>query len=153
VTDITYLYYFGNCKLYLSSIMDLYNREMIAYTISECQDTDFLLDTLNQLKLPKGALLHSGQGSVYTSMAYYQAYTEKGIICSMSRKGTPADNACIEWFHSVLKTETFYLHNWRHLAKDSVTDIVKNDLTFYNETRLKQRLNDQSPVQHRKLIA
>ena len=96
VTDITYLYYFGNCKLYLSSIMDLYNREMIAYTISECQDTDFVLDTLNQLKLPKGALLHSDQGSVYTSMAYYQACTEKGIICSMSRKGTPADNACIE---------------------------------------------------------
>lgn len=52
VTDITYLY-FGNCKLYLSSIMDLYNREIIAYTISDCQDTDFVLDTLNQLKLPK----------------------------------------------------------------------------------------------------
>ncbi|HHQ6271956.1 TPA: IS3 family transposase [Streptococcus pyogenes] len=54
VTDITYLYFdFGNCKLYLSSIMDLYNREIIAYTISDCQDTDFVLDTLNQLKLPK----------------------------------------------------------------------------------------------------
>lgn len=52
VTDITYLY-FGNCKLYLSSIMNLYNREIIAYTISDCQDTDFVLDTLNQLKLPK----------------------------------------------------------------------------------------------------
>ncbi|EOX8275848.1 TPA: IS3 family transposase [Streptococcus pyogenes] len=114
VTDITYLYFdFGNCKLYLSSIMDLYNREIIAYTISDCQDTDFVLDTLNQLKLPKGAILHSDQGSVYTSMAYYQACTEKGIIRSMSRKGTPADNACIEWFHSVLKTETFYLHNRR----------------------------------------
>ena len=46
VTDMTYLY-FGNCKLYLSSIMDLYNREIVAYTISDCQDTDFVLDTLN----------------------------------------------------------------------------------------------------------
>lgn len=53
VTDITYLY-FGNCKLYLSSVMDLYNREMVAYTISDCQDTVFVLDTLNQLELPKG---------------------------------------------------------------------------------------------------
>ena len=53
VTGITYLY-FGNCKLYLSSVMDLYNREMVAYTISDCQDTDFVLDTLNQLELPKG---------------------------------------------------------------------------------------------------
>ena len=46
VTDMTYLY-FGNCKLYLSSIMDLYNREIVAYTISDCQDTDLVLDTLN----------------------------------------------------------------------------------------------------------
>ena len=105
VTDITYLY-FENCRLYLSSIMDLYNREIVAYTISECQDTDFVLDTLHQLELPQGALLHSDQGSVYTSKAYYQACTEKGITRSMSRKGTPADNACIEWFHSVLKSET-----------------------------------------------
>lgn len=143
VTDITYLY-FGNCKLYLSSIMDLYNREIIAYTISDCQDTDFVLDTLNQLKLPKGAILHSDQGSVYTSMAYYQACTEKDIIRSMARKGTPADNACIEWFHTVLKTETFYLHNRRKYNKDSITNIVKNYITFYNETRIQQRLNDQS---------
>ena len=71
--------------------MDLYNREMVAYTISDCQDTDFVLDTLNQLELPKGALLHRDQSSVYTSKAYYQACTEKGITRYMSRKGTPAD--------------------------------------------------------------
>ena len=47
VTDITNLY-FGSCKLYLSSIMDLYNREIVAYTISDCQDTVFVLDTLNK---------------------------------------------------------------------------------------------------------
>lgn len=46
VTDITYLY-FGNCKLYLFSIMDLFNREIIAYSISDAQNTDFVLDTLN----------------------------------------------------------------------------------------------------------
>lgn len=86
-------------------------------------------------------------------MAYYQACTEKDIIRSMSRKGTPADNACIEWFDTVLKTETFYFHNRRKYNKDSITNIVKNYITFYNETRIQQRLNDQSPVQYRKLIA
>ena len=109
VIDITYLY-FGNCRLYLSSIMDLYNREIVAYTISDCQDTNFVLDSLHQLELPQGVLLHSDQGSVYTSKAYYQPCIEKGITRSMSRKGTPADNACIEWFHSVFKSETFSLH-------------------------------------------
>ncbi len=89
--------------------MDLYSREIVAYTytISDCQDTDFVLDTLHQLELPQGALLHSNQGSVYTSKAYYQVCAEKGIIRSMSRKRTPADNASIEWFHSVLKSGTF----------------------------------------------
>ena len=149
VTDITYLY-FGNCRLYLSSIMDLYNHEIVAYTISECQDTDFVLDTLHQLELPQGTLLHSDQGSVYTSKAYYQSCTAKGITRSMSRKGTPADNACIEWFHSVLKSETFYLHKWRNLTKDSITEIVKNYIIFYNETRIQQKLNDQSPVRVQK---
>lgn len=60
VADITYLY-FGKCKLYLPSIMNLYNREIVAYTISDCQDTDFVLDTLSQLELPQGAILHSDQ--------------------------------------------------------------------------------------------
>ncbi len=138
---LTYLY-FGNCRLYLSSIMDLYNREIVAYTISDYQYTDFVFDTLNNLELPQGALLHSNQGSVYTSKAYYQACIEKGITRSMSRKGTPADNACIEWFHSILKSEIFYLYKWRNLTKDSITDMVKNYIIFYNETRIQQKLND-----------
>lgn len=152
VTDITYLY-FGNCKLYLSSIMDLYNREIIAYTISDKQDTDFVLDTLEQLEFSQGVTLHSDQGSVYTSKAYYQTCKEKGIIRSMSRKGTPADNACIEWFHSTLKTETFYLQDRRTFNKDSITDIVKKYITFYNEVRIQRKLKDQSPVQYRKLVS
>ena len=60
--------------------------------------------------------------------------------------------ACIEWFHSVLKFETFYFHKWRNLTKDSITDIVKNYIIFYNETRIQQKLNDQSPVDYRKLV-
>ena len=61
--------------------------------------------------------------------------------------------ACIEWFHSVLKSETFHLYKWRNLTKDSIIDIVKNYIIFYNETRIQQKLNDQSPVEYRKLVA
>lgn len=50
--------------------MDLYNREIIAYTISDTKDTDFVLDALNQLDIPEGTLFHSDQGSVYTSESY-----------------------------------------------------------------------------------
>lgn len=72
-TDITYLDY-GPKRLYLSSIMDLFNGEILSYTISEKQDIACVLDTLNQLPtLSDKCVLHSDQGSVYTSYAYYQA--------------------------------------------------------------------------------
>ncbi|WP_159592797.1 IS3 family transposase [Streptococcus halichoeri] len=61
--------------------------------------------------------------------------------------------ACIEWFHSVLKTETFYLQNRRKYNKDSITNSVKNYITFYNETRIQRHLKNQSPVQFRKLVS
>ncbi|MGX6965892.1 IS3 family transposase [Vagococcus teuberi] len=78
-TDTTYLDY-GPKRLYLSSIMDLFNGEILSYTISEKQDISCLLDTLNKLpKLPDNCILHSDQGSVYTSYAYYQATKEKSV--------------------------------------------------------------------------
>lgn len=109
-TDITYLP-FGHSMLYLSSIMDIYNGEIVAYKIDDKQDQSLVNDTLNQIDIPEGCILHSDQGNVYTSYAYYQLCEEKGIIRSMSRKGTPADNAPIESFHSSLKSETFYINN------------------------------------------
>ena len=95
---------------YLSSIIDLFNGEIIAQTISDKQDLKCVKDTLNQLpELTKPCILHSDQGSVYTSKEYQLLVKDKSITMSMSRKGTPSDNAPIESFHSVLKSETFYL--------------------------------------------
>lgn len=109
VTDIIYLP-FGQKNLYLSSIMDLCNGEIIAYTIKDKQVVSLVLDTLEQLPKECGALLHSGQGSVYTSYQYQKQVQLKGITMSMSRKGTPSDNARIESFHASLKSETLYLN-------------------------------------------
>lgn len=83
--------------------MDLYNGEIIAYTIGDKQDTDFVLDTFDQLPQTTDCLLHSDQGSVYTSFDY-QNQIKKGITMSSSRKGTPSDNACIESFHASLQS-------------------------------------------------
>lgn len=151
VTDITYLP-FGQKQLYLSSIQDLFNGEIIAYSIGECQDTNFVLATLAQLAdLPKGCTLHSDQGSVYTSYAYQKAVKEKGITMSMSRKGTPADNAPIESFHSSLKSETFYLDELRNTTTAIVEKTVEDYIYYYNHIRIQTKLNNQSPVQYRQL--
>ncbi|MGF9975727.1 transposase, partial [Viridibacillus arvi] len=96
--------------------------------------------------------LHSDQGSVYTSYRYQQAVKGKGIIMSMSRKGTPADNAPIESFHSALKSETFYLDNLRSTTTAIVEQTVKDYITYYNYIRIQAKLNNQSPVQYRQLV-
>lgn len=153
VTDITYLP-FGQSLLYLSSIMDLYNGEIIAYTVGPVQDIAFVLDTLNQLTdLSEGVLLHSDQGSVYTSYDYQKAVKEKGITMSMSRKGTPADNSPIETFHSSLKSETFYLDNIYSTTNTHVIQIVEEYINHYNNIRIQTKLNNQSPVNYRQLVA
>ncbi|MGG4266947.1 IS3 family transposase, partial [Peribacillus simplex] len=102
VTDITYLTY-GSNMLYLSTIMDLYNNEIVAYKVSTKQDIHLVMDTLKEaveLRKPEGLMLHNDQGSVYTSYAYQNLAKEKGITTSMSRKGNCHDNAVIESFHS-----------------------------------------------------
>ncbi|HZG81542.1 MAG TPA: IS3 family transposase [Brevibacillus sp.] len=152
VTDITYLP-FGSKMLYLSSIMDLYNGEIIAYSIGDTQDTSLVLDTLHQLPAVANCMLHSDQGSVYTSNAYQQAVKEKGITMSMSRKGTPADNAPIESFHSTLKSETFYLEDFSCTTTAIVVQIVQDYIYYYNSIRIQTKLNNQSPIQFRQLAA
>ncbi|WP_310651915.1 IS3 family transposase [Staphylococcus aureus] len=151
-TDITYLP-FGHSMLYLSSIMDIYNGEIVAYKIDDKQDQRLVNDTLNQIDIPEGYILHSDQGSVYTSYAYYQLCEEKGIIRSMSRKGTPADNAPIESFHSSLKSETFYINNELNRSNHIVIDIVEKYIKNYNNNRIQQKLGYLSSVKYRELIA
>lgn len=152
VTDITYLP-FGRKQLYLSSIMDLYNGEIVAYSIGEKQDVSFVLDTLNQLPKTTDCLLHSDQGSVYTSYSYQKEISRKRITMSMSRKGTPSDNACIESFHASLKSETFYLEEFNYEPTSIVIQTVIDYIKYYNKTRIQQKLGYKSPIEYRKSTA
>ena len=96
------------------------------------------MDTLNQLaELPEGCILHSDQGSVYTSYAY-QNSQKKGITMSMSRKGTPADNSLIETFHSSLKSETLYLDEIYRTTNACVIQIVEEYIDYYNYIRIQR---------------
>ncbi|WP_414627916.1 DDE-type integrase/transposase/recombinase, partial [Listeria seeligeri] len=82
-TDITYLP-FGKSMLYLSTIMDTSNSEIVAYKISKHPDAQLAVDTLNQIKtLPKGAILHSDQGATYTSKEFFRVAKQKNVIRSM----------------------------------------------------------------------
>ena len=123
----------------------------MAYKIDDKQDQSLVNDTLNQIDIPEGCILHSDQGSVYTSYAYYQLCEEKALS-EVCRKGTPADNAPIESFHSSLKSETFYINNELNRSNHIVIDIVEKYIKTiiiieFNKTRL------LIPVKYRELIA
>ena len=139
-TDITYIIYKGK-RAYLSSIMDLYTRNIIAYKISYHMDNKLVMDTLNMAirkqKDVHGVILHSDQGFQYTSYEYKAICESNGIRISMSPKGSPVDNSPIESFHSNLKRETLRSYNITSLKQ--YIHLVKEWILFYNTKRI--RLN------------
>ena len=121
--------------------MDCYNGEIVSFNIADTQDVSFVLETLNQIpEMNNDCILHSDQGSVYTSYSYQRLVKNKSIAMSMSRKGTPADNAPIESFHSTLKSETFYLFPELCSSTEIVTQTVVNFIKYYNESRIQAKL-------------
>lgn len=138
VTDITYLIHNGR-RAYLSSVMDLYTKDIIAYKISYRIDNNLVIDTINEAIVKQkdvtGVILHSDQGFQYTSYEYKQVCQSHGIQISMSRKSTPADNAPIESFHANLKRETLYSYDITSLQE--FIALVKDWILFYNTNRIR----------------
>lgn len=139
-TDITYLI-LNNKRAYLSTILDLYDRTIVAYKISCKNDLNIVIDTLNEAinkrKDVRGLIIHSDQGFQYTSFPYKRICESNGITISMSRKGTPIDDSPMESFHGILKKETLYNNNITNL--EEYISIVKDWLLFYNTKRIKNR--------------
>ena len=139
-TDITYLIW-GNKRTYLSTILDLYDRHVVAYQISKRNDIKIVINTLNKaLETEKdvhGLIIHSDQGFQYTSNEYKAICASKGISISMSRKGTPIDDSPMESWHGILKKETLYNNNITSL--EHYIQLVEEWIDFYNTTRIKNR--------------
>lgn len=151
VTDVTEFSMFGT-KLFFSPILDLFNTEVISYNISTSPTFDQTLDMLDKAfkKIPKDTklILHSDQGWQYRMKRYHDRLKEKGVIQSMSRKGNCYDNAVIENFFGLLKSELLYLQKFEsmdHFHKELVSYIE-----YYNNDRIKLKLRGLSPVEYRK---
>ena len=141
-TDVTYLIYKGK-TLYLSTIIDLYDRHVVSYKISKNNDLKIVIDTLNTAIIKEkdvhGLILHSDQGYQYTSFQYKAICESNGISISMSRKGTPLDDAPIESWHALLKKETLYNNNITSLQE--YKELVEDWILFYNTKRIKSKKN------------
>ena len=137
-TDITYLIFNGK-RLYLSTILDLYDRKIVAYKITKFNNINLVMDTLNEAiakrKDVHGLIIHSDQGFQYTSFEYKAICESNGIQISMSRKGTPIDDSPMESFHGILKKETLYNNNITSLQE--YQKLVEEWILFYNTDRIK----------------
>lgn len=150
VTDVTE-FKVGGAKLYLSPVVDLYNDEVVAYSISRSPNMKMVLEMLAGLegRMSEGdaPLLHSDMGWQYQMPAYRFALERMGVTQSMSRKGNCLDNAKAENFFSMVKTELYY--DWEGDDPDRFVKELEIYIDWYNNSRIKRRLNGSSPVEYR----
>jgi len=149
-TDITEFKVAGE-KLYLSPIIDLSNREIISYQLSRSpnfkQITQMLDKAFKRISKKGKLILHSDQGWQYQMKRYQYLLKQNNIIQSMSRKGNCLDNAVIENFFGILKSELFYLKKY-----DNIEDLekdIKEYISYYNNDRISLTLKGMSPIQYR----
>ncbi|CAG9612020.1 IS3 family transposase ISBth167 [Bacillus rhizoplanae] len=150
VTDVTEFHIHGE-KLYLSPILDLYNGEIIAYNVEKRPVYPLVSKMLDkafqQLKDGEIPILHSDQGWHYQMKQYQNVLKEKGITQSMSRKGNCLDNAVIENFFGLLKSELLYLQEFESMEHFKLE--LEKYIHYYNHDRIKTKLKGMSPVQYR----
>ena len=148
-TDVTQ---FNVCdeKVYLSPVLDLYNNEVVSYSISKSPNLEQIREMLDGLfkKLPADAtpIFHSDQGWQYQHAEYQRLLAEHNIIQSMSRKGNCMDNGTMENFFGRLKVEMFYGEKFESV--NAFIDELKNYIDYYNNERISLKLKGMSPVQY-----
>ncbi len=151
-TDVTE-FKIDNKKAYLSPIIDLFNGEIISYTISDHPDLKMVMNMINKaqrkVNIVAGLVLHSDQGWHYQHRQYQKTLKQNGIIQSMSRKGNCLDNAVMENFFGIMKSELLYLEKFKSIWEFKVA--LREYIEYYNNERIKLKLKAKSPVQYRTL--
>ena len=149
-TDVTQVC-INDKKLYLSPILDMFNGEIISYSISSSPNlqmvTTMLRKAFRKHHNTDGLVLHSDQGWHYQHRHYQKLLKDNGIIQSMSRKGNCLDNAMMENFFGIMKSELLYLYKWDSM--EQFKSALREYVDYYNNKRIKLRLNGLSPVQYR----
>lgn len=149
-TDITEFSLFGT-KLYLSPVLDMYNGEIVSYSVSTSPVLNQVMDMLDKAfaKIPDNThlIFHSDQGWQYQHRAYQKRLKDKGVRQSMSRKGNCLDNAVMENFFGLLKSELLYLREFSSLEEFQIE--LEKYIDYYNNKRIKSKLKGLSPVQYR----
>ena len=147
-SDITYIWTFAGF-VYLTSIMDLYSRKIIAWVLSDTLEAKWVIEAVKKAKksrnVDKPLIIHTDRGSQYVSMDYIKITAN--MQRSYSKKAYPWDNACIESFHALIKREwlnRFKIFDYNHAYKF----IFQYIETFYNTVRIHSHCGYLSPNEY-----
>jgi putative transposase len=150
VTDVTE-FRVGDRKLYLSPVMDLFDRQIISYSLGLSPNLELthtsLRKALATLECGQQPLVHSDQGFQYQHVSWRNLLQGAGSVQSMSRKGNCYDNAVMENFFGHLKEELF--HHVRFISTDALAAALHEYIRWYNTERISTKLKGLSPVQYR----
>ncbi len=153
LTDVTEFKYGEGGKMYLSAILDLKYKSIVAYAIGHSNNNQLVFRTFDAAiqKYPDAKpLFHSDRGFQYTSKVFRAKLDAQGMIQSMSRVGRCIDNGPMEAFWGTLKAEMYYLYKF--LESDSLKTAIERYIHFYNNGRFQERLLGLAPLEYRALL-
>ena len=137
-------------KIYLCSILDLYDKSIVAYTISFRNDNKLVFDTFDKaitLNPTAKPIFHSDRGFQFTSKVFKVKLDQQGMIQSMSRVGKCIDNGPMEAFWGTLKSEMYYLNKF--YTTDNLVNSIIEYIEFYNNKRFQAILKSLTPIEYR----
>lgn len=157
LTDVTeFKYYVGPAikKLYLSAILDLYDRRIVAFKIGESNNNELVFSTFDEAienNPDAHPLFHSDRGFQYTSKAFHQKLVDAGMTQSMSRVGRCIDNGPMEGWWGILKSEMYYLRKFT--SKEDLIDAIEEYIGYYNTRRYQIKLSCMTPIEYHEAYA
>lgn len=151
LTDVTeFKYYLGivKRKVYLSAILDLYDRRIVSYIIRDSNNNDLVFDTFDaaiEANPNAHPIFHSDRGFQYTNRAFHAKLAAAGMTQSMSRVAKCIDNGPMEGFWGIIKRERYY--GKRFTSRDSVVEMIEQYINYYNNKRLQRNLGVLTPLE------
>ena len=151
LTDVTeFKYYIGleKKKVYLSAILDLYDRRIVAYVIGDSNNNPLVYETFEQavtMNPDAHPIFHSDRGFQYTNNMFHQKLLDHGMIQSMSRVGKCIDNGPMEGFWGILKRERYYKRKFN--SREAVVQMITEYIDYYNNKRYQRRLGVLTPME------
>lgn len=151
LTDVSEFHYYVNGekhRLYLSAILDLYDRRIVAYTIGDSNNTELVYNMFDFAvkNNPKAhPIFHSDRGYQYTNRTFHSKLVAAGMTQSMSRIARCIDNGPMEGFWGIIKRERYYGKKFN--SRKELVDMIENYINYYNNSRLQRKFGVLTPFE------